>query len=152
MSRRFLPSNRTSPSVTVKASRPARTPARVLLPEPLGPMMACTSPAFTLRSTPRRISLSSTRAWRLKIVSIQLSFFIWFASLESPAPCNRPDRYGTRRPTGQLSRSRERHTGKLWSPDLLARAGRFHWQLCLRPADLEHLSIGRKLVLSRGQP
>src|SRR6516225_2655209 len=70
MSRRFFPSYNTSPSVTVKASRPARTPARVLLPEPLGPMMACTSPAFTLRLTPRRISLSSTRACKLKIVSM----------------------------------------------------------------------------------
>src|SRR5438128_329930 len=75
MSSRFLPSKRTSPSVTVKASRPARTPASVLLPEPLGPMMACTSPALTLRLTPRRISLSSTRACRLKMVSIGLLRF-----------------------------------------------------------------------------
>src|SRR5262245_59916324 len=70
MSRRFLPSNSTSPSVTSKASRPARTPAKVLLPEPFGPMMACTSLAFSVRSMPRSISLSSTRAWRLEILSI----------------------------------------------------------------------------------
>src|ERR1035437_6404832 len=34
--------------------------ASVLLPEPLGPISAWTSPAGTVRSTPRRISLSST--------------------------------------------------------------------------------------------
>jgi hypothetical protein len=31
------------------AGVPASTRASVLLPEPLGPMMACTSPAFTSR-------------------------------------------------------------------------------------------------------
>src|SRR2546428_6810494 len=36
--------------------------ASVLLPEPLGPMSACTSPWGTRRSTPRRISFSSTVA------------------------------------------------------------------------------------------
>src|SRR5574341_502983 len=33
-------------------------------------MMACTSPAFTVRSTPRRISRPSAEAWRLSISSI----------------------------------------------------------------------------------
>src|SRR5438132_705944 len=70
MSRRFLPSKRTSPSVTSKASLPVSTPARVLLPDPLGPIMAWTSPAFTVRLMPRRISLSATLAWRLWMVSM----------------------------------------------------------------------------------
>ncbi len=35
---------------------------RVLLPEPLGPMMACTSPERTVRSIPLRISLPATPA------------------------------------------------------------------------------------------
>src|SRR5207249_9154110 len=42
--------------------RPARTFARVLFPDPFGPMIAWTSPAFTDRSTPLRISLSATFA------------------------------------------------------------------------------------------
>ena len=35
---------------------PAITCASVLLPEPFGPMMACTSPALIVRSMPFRIS------------------------------------------------------------------------------------------------
>ena len=38
--------------------------ARVDLPEPFGPMIACTSPAFTARLMPFRIGLSATVAWR----------------------------------------------------------------------------------------
>ena len=34
--------------------------ASVLLPEPFGPISACTSPPFTTRSTPFKISLPST--------------------------------------------------------------------------------------------
>src|SRR3712207_2271246 len=34
--------------------------ARVDLPDPLGPMIACVSPERTVRSTPRRISLASS--------------------------------------------------------------------------------------------
>src|SRR5215212_8334805 len=41
--------------------------ASVDLPEPLGPMSACSSPLLTDRSTPRRISRSSTRTCRLRI-------------------------------------------------------------------------------------
>src|SRR3954467_14010707 len=41
--------------------------ASVDLPEPLGPMRACSSPLPTLRSTPRRISRSSTLTCRLRI-------------------------------------------------------------------------------------
>ena len=59
--------------MTSKASRPARTPASVVLPEPLGPMMAWTSPALTVRLMPRRISLSSTRACRFLISSMSLT-------------------------------------------------------------------------------
>ena len=39
-SNRLRPSNSTSPSVTVYFSLPARTDARVLLPDPFGPIMA----------------------------------------------------------------------------------------------------------------
>src|SRR5438105_7283575 len=38
--------------------------ASVLLPEPFGPMIACTSPLRTTRSMPRRICLPSTSTWR----------------------------------------------------------------------------------------
>src|SRR5664279_3005795 len=34
------------------------------LPEPFGPMMACTSPGFTVSESPWRISRSSTRTCR----------------------------------------------------------------------------------------
>src|SRR5688500_17837780 len=40
------------------------TLAKVAFPEPLGPMMACTSPWGTTRSMPFRISLPSTEACR----------------------------------------------------------------------------------------
>src|SRR5687767_10359054 len=38
--------------------------ASVLLPEPFGPMIACTSPLRTTRSIPLRISFPSTLTWR----------------------------------------------------------------------------------------
>ncbi len=52
----------TVPPVTSYAGWPASTCASVLLPEPFGPMTACTSPAFTVRSMPLRISLSPALA------------------------------------------------------------------------------------------
>src|SRR5919199_1241541 len=61
----------TSPPVTSYAGLPAMTCASVLLPEPLGPMTACTSPASTVRSTPRRISRSPTEARRPRISSME---------------------------------------------------------------------------------
>src|SRR5450755_2318409 len=64
-----LPLNSTWPWVTWKVSRRASTCARVLLPEPFGPMMACTSPAFTVRLTPFSISLPATRAVKSEISS-----------------------------------------------------------------------------------
>src|SRR5215212_4477222 len=39
------------------------------LPEPLGPMTACTSPLRTVRSMPRRISLPRTPARRPSMIS-----------------------------------------------------------------------------------
>ena len=55
------PRNVAEPSVTVNFSLPASTDASVDLPEPLGPMMACTSPALDARGRcPVRISLPST--------------------------------------------------------------------------------------------
>ncbi len=58
-SRIFSPLNQISPSVTSYFGLPIMTFARVLLPEPLGPISAWTSPRFTTRSTPRRIGLPS---------------------------------------------------------------------------------------------
>src|SRR3972149_82258 len=60
----------TSPAVTSYDSRPARTCASVLLPEPFGPMMAWTSPALTFRSTPWRICWVPTLACRSLISSM----------------------------------------------------------------------------------
>src|SRR6266536_3230256 len=48
--------------------------ASVLLPEPLGPMMACTSPVLTVRLMPRRISFPPPRTCRFLISSIVLSY------------------------------------------------------------------------------
>src|SRR5277367_4339 len=73
MDNRSFPSKNTCPPVISYPSRPAKIWARVLLPEPLGPMMACTSPALTVRLIPLRISLSSTLACRFLISNI--SFF-----------------------------------------------------------------------------
>src|SRR5216684_2259873 len=50
-------------------SRRASACASVLLPEPFGPMMECTSPAFTFRSMPLRISWLSTLTCRFLISS-----------------------------------------------------------------------------------
>ena len=72
--RRSLPSRVAVPPVTSARSRPASTPAKVLLPEPFGPMMACTSPGFTVRSRPLRISLSSMRALRPRTSSSAAPF------------------------------------------------------------------------------
>src|SRR5262249_2567883 len=51
-------------------SRPASTWASVLLPEPFGPIIACTSPLLTVRSMPRSISRPSTLACKFLISSI----------------------------------------------------------------------------------
>src|SRR5574344_1105713 len=47
------------PSVAVKLGRPASTDPRVLLPAPLGPITACTSPSRMVRFTPFRFFISS---------------------------------------------------------------------------------------------
>src|SRR6187431_2623853 len=44
----------------------------VLLPEPFGPMSACTSPRLITRFTPRRIGLPSTETWRFEIFSVSV--------------------------------------------------------------------------------
>src|SRR3990172_5414122 len=51
-------------------SRPASTCAKVLLPEPFGPIIACTSPAWTSKSTPCKISCSPTFTCRFFTLSI----------------------------------------------------------------------------------
>src|SRR3989442_198536 len=66
---RSLPRYCADPVVMVYAGLPASTCASVLFPDPFGPMMACTSPARTVRSTPRRISYPSIPAHRFLISS-----------------------------------------------------------------------------------
>src|SRR5919202_6149585 len=58
IARTSSPSSVTLPLVIVYFGCPAMEYARVDLPDPLGPMIAWVSPARTVRSTPRRISLS----------------------------------------------------------------------------------------------
>src|SRR4051812_40939474 len=50
------PWKKTLPLVTSYSGEANSVLARVLLPEPLGPMMACASPALTVSDSPRRIS------------------------------------------------------------------------------------------------
>src|SRR5215813_14793879 len=57
----------------MKAGCPASTWAKVLLPEPFGPITAWTSPARTVRSMPRRISWLPTWTCRFLISSIRSS-------------------------------------------------------------------------------
>src|SRR5882762_10542430 len=57
------------PLVTSYDGFPASTCASVDLPEPFGPITACTSPAFTLREMPFRISRSPIPACRSFISS-----------------------------------------------------------------------------------
>src|SRR5258708_3843754 len=45
------------------------------LPEPFGPMMACTSPLFTVSDSPWRISRSSTRTCRFLTSSNDILIF-----------------------------------------------------------------------------
>src|SRR5262249_51449122 len=100
-------------------SRPASPAASVLLPEPFGPMIACTSPAPKDRSIPRRISRPSvSRACKLLISSIFIPLLI-------------PDR-------GRLARMRARGPRFQSSSDAAFEAHRqqllrfdrkFHWQL-----------------------
>ena len=53
--------------MTVYFGWPAMEYASVDLPDPLGPMIAWVSPEDTERSTPCRISLSSTETFRPRI-------------------------------------------------------------------------------------
>ena len=73
-SSRFLPLNVTSPSVTSKAGLPTNTLLNVLLPEPFGPMIACTSPGFTVRLMPFNISLPLILA--CKFLTSNITFYI----------------------------------------------------------------------------
>src|ERR1700716_2600953 len=63
-SSRSRPSNRTSPPVTSYPGWPISVLESVLLPEPFGPMTACTSPRLSPSEMPRRISRPSTATCR----------------------------------------------------------------------------------------
>ena len=67
------PSTSTSPFVTLYFGCPRSVFASVLLPEPFGPISACISPWFMVRSTPFSISVPSTDACRSRISN----FDIW---------------------------------------------------------------------------
>ena len=56
------PRNVIVPAVTSYSGEPISVDASVLLPEPLGPMMAWTSPAPTIRSSPRTMGSSEDGA------------------------------------------------------------------------------------------
>src|SRR3989304_1527554 len=103
----------TSPSVTSYASRPARTCASVLLPEPLGPMMEWTSPAFTFRFTPLRISWLPTFAWRFLISSIAHLSADWSKDFAGSS-AGRPKR--ARSQGGARAAPRAEHAGDPGAP------------------------------------
>src|SRR5471030_2606616 len=48
------------------------------LPEPFGPMIACTSPLFTVSESPWRISRSSTRTCRFLTSNSGITFFRFY--------------------------------------------------------------------------
>src|SRR5208282_3824003 len=73
ISRRSAPLKTTAPPVTSYSLRPASTWARVLLPLPLGPMIAWTSPALTCKLRFFKMGLPSTPAHKLRISSMSLS-------------------------------------------------------------------------------
>src|SRR6478672_6248786 len=72
---RSFPSKVAEPPVTSYAGFPASTCTSVLLPEPLGPMIACTSPAATESEIPRRMSRSPALAYRSFISSTKRQSF-----------------------------------------------------------------------------
>src|SRR6478736_1046812 len=78
IARTSSPSSVTVPLVIVYLGWPAIEYARVDLPEPLGPMIACVSPALMVRSTPRRIgfgpSFVSTLTCRSRISRVGMGF------------------------------------------------------------------------------
>src|SRR5881396_241257 len=73
IARRSWPRYATVPSVTAYSGCPASTRASVLLPDPFGPMMACTWPMSIDRLTPRRMSRFPARTCRFSIRSMALS-------------------------------------------------------------------------------
>ena len=58
------PWKRTFPEVISYFGFPMSAFARVLFPEPFGPMIACTSPLFTVSVSPLRMGFPSTATWR----------------------------------------------------------------------------------------
>src|SRR5262245_16971840 len=70
MASKSSPSYSTSPRVTWYSGCPASTRANVLLPDPFGPMMACTVPGSIDKSIPRRISRPAAPACKSLTLSI----------------------------------------------------------------------------------
>src|SRR5436190_5969421 len=70
--RRSTPSRRTRPRSTLYFGWPMIASESVLLPEPFGPMIACTEPLATTRSIPLRIVLPSTLTTRSLISRLDI--------------------------------------------------------------------------------
>src|SRR2546423_3921040 len=67
-----MPSRRTWPRSTLYCGWPMIASESVLLPEPFGPMIACTEPLSTTRSVPLRIVLPSTLTTRSLISRLDI--------------------------------------------------------------------------------
>src|SRR5215470_5083420 len=108
------PSSRTSPCVTTYSSLPASTCASVDLPEPFGPMRACTLPRLTESSSPLRIFLPSTSTCRFFTSSRCIRSYLdprpeeppKAASRKTRAPGVHGRRHPSRRPLHGLLRMR----------------------------------------------
>src|SRR5947209_5389277 len=83
------------------------------LPDPFGPMIACTSPLFTASDSPCRISRSSTRTCRFLTSSNAVILFPLFSpgtGFSAPCPIRFPradDQKEHRRHSNDLHRRRE---------------------------------------------
>src|SRR6185437_10869063 len=99
------------PSVTSSAGWPMIALARVDLPDPFGPISACTLPFSTSRSRPRRISLPSALTCRLRISSsANFAPFVLRGGLSGA--CGGGLRGLGRAPAGELDQLSQRRAGE----------------------------------------
>src|SRR5262245_52976170 len=134
------------PSLTSSAGWPMIALARVDLPEPFGPIRACTLPFSTSRSRPRRISLPSALTCRLRISSS--ANFTPFLVFEGRDGSGR--RADGRAPVcaraGELHQLRQRRAGQSFGdaaldpgPEQLGSAG----PVAVLLVGAEHFAVGR---------
>src|SRR5947209_7928766 len=96
------------------------------LPDPFGPMMAATSPAFTVSDSPSRIFLPSTSTWRFLISSI---FSSVMAGLGPAIECRRPMNFIVPGSTPGMRRVLSHTPLEADRDQLLRLDGELHWQL-----------------------